>query len=167
MASELIVQTIQGPSSGANANKVIIPSGHTLAAAGHVVQVVSAKHSSQSQTTGTSYIGFPLSASITPTSASSKILVILSFTGAISTDNHLIVRVLRDSTTAVGENLSAFFAQTAGVSGGALNIHELDTPNTTSTLTYEAQFRSRDAGENVLVQYSNQPSTLTLMEIAQ
>lgn len=30
MASELIVQTIQGPSSGANANKVLIPSGHTL-----------------------------------------------------------------------------------------------------------------------------------------
>lgn len=141
--------------------------GSRVMAAGHVVQVVSAKHSSQSQTTGTSYIGFPLSASITPTSASSKILVILSFTGAISTDNHLWVRILRGGSTAIGENQSAFFAQTAGVSGGALNIHELDTPNTTSTLTYEAQFRSRDAGENVLVQYQNQPSTLTLMEIAQ
>ena len=34
MASELIVQTIQGPSSGANANKVLIPSGHTLDVSG-------------------------------------------------------------------------------------------------------------------------------------
>lgn len=30
MASEIIVQTIKGPTSGANANKVIIPSGQTL-----------------------------------------------------------------------------------------------------------------------------------------
>jgi len=30
MASELIVQTLKGPTSGANANKVIIPSGQTL-----------------------------------------------------------------------------------------------------------------------------------------
>ena len=30
MASELIVQTLKGPTSGANAGKVIVPSGHTL-----------------------------------------------------------------------------------------------------------------------------------------
>jgi len=30
MASELIVQTLKGPTSGANANKVIVPSGHTI-----------------------------------------------------------------------------------------------------------------------------------------
>ena len=30
MASEIIVQTLKGPSSGANANKVIVPSGQTL-----------------------------------------------------------------------------------------------------------------------------------------
>ena len=46
MASEIIVQTIKGPTSGANANKVIIPSGQTLdasngfiAPSGHTVQV--------------------------------------------------------------------------------------------------------------------------------
>ena len=30
MASELIVQNLRGPSSGANANKIIVPSGQTL-----------------------------------------------------------------------------------------------------------------------------------------
>lgn len=46
MASELIVQTLRGPASGANANKIIVPSGQTLDAsagfvppAGAVVQV--------------------------------------------------------------------------------------------------------------------------------
>lgn len=45
MASELIVQNLKGPASGSNANKVIIPSGHTLDASegftpptGHVVK---------------------------------------------------------------------------------------------------------------------------------
>ena len=30
MASELIVQNLKGPASGSNANKIIVPSGHTL-----------------------------------------------------------------------------------------------------------------------------------------
>ena len=39
--STLQVENLIGPTSGSNANKVIIPSGQTLYAAGHVVQVVS------------------------------------------------------------------------------------------------------------------------------
>jgi len=49
MASEITVQTIKGPTSGANANKVIIPSGQTLdasngfvAPSGHVIGVAHA-----------------------------------------------------------------------------------------------------------------------------
>ena len=42
MASEITVQTIKGPTSGANANKVIIPSGQTLSAPGHVIGVAHA-----------------------------------------------------------------------------------------------------------------------------
>jgi len=37
MASELTVQTLRGPTSGANANKVLIPSGHTLDASGGTI----------------------------------------------------------------------------------------------------------------------------------
>jgi len=38
MASELTVQTLRGPTSGANADTVLIPSGQTLHAPGHVIQ---------------------------------------------------------------------------------------------------------------------------------
>ena len=38
MASELTVQTIKGPTSGANANTVLVPSGHNLHVPGHVIQ---------------------------------------------------------------------------------------------------------------------------------
>ena len=40
MASELEVTTIRGLSSGADANKIIVPSGQTLSAPGHVIQIV-------------------------------------------------------------------------------------------------------------------------------
>ena len=40
MAGTLTVQNIEGPSSGANANTIIVPSGQTLTAPGHVIQYV-------------------------------------------------------------------------------------------------------------------------------
>ena len=42
MASELTVQTLRGPTSGANADTVLIPSGQTLHAPGHVIGIAHA-----------------------------------------------------------------------------------------------------------------------------
>jgi hypothetical protein len=44
MASELTVQTLRGPTSGANADTVLIPSGQTLHAPGHVINVTHGQH---------------------------------------------------------------------------------------------------------------------------
>ena len=52
--------------------------GSRVMAAGHVVQVVSAETNSQVQNTTTSYIDTGLTATITPTSASSKIAILLN-----------------------------------------------------------------------------------------
>lgn len=76
MASELIVQTLKGPSSGANANKILIPSGQTLNAAGHVVAVynaVSDTTQSISSTSLTSISG--LSITMTPKDADNLIVM--------------------------------------------------------------------------------------------
>ena len=76
MASEIEVQTLKGPSGGANADTVLIPSGHTLHAPGHVIQVVNVETSSTvTITAGYSTFTNILSGSITPKSANSKILV--------------------------------------------------------------------------------------------
>ena len=79
MASELTVQTIQGPTSGSDANRVIIPSNHELYAAGHVVQVVqSTLGTTASGATGSgtdTYYESGLQATITPKSVDSKVLV--------------------------------------------------------------------------------------------
>ena len=42
MASELTVQTLRGPTSGANADTVLIHSGQTLHAPGHVIGIAHA-----------------------------------------------------------------------------------------------------------------------------
>jgi hypothetical protein len=87
MAGILTVQTIQGPTSGANANKVIIPAGQTLDAsagglvtpAGHVVQVQDAYGSTQvtiaNSGSGRIYSDL-LTISYTPVSSSNKIVLL-------------------------------------------------------------------------------------------
>jgi hypothetical protein len=79
MASELTVQTLKGPTSGSNANKIIVPSTHELYAAGHVVQVVqSTLGATASGATGSgtdTYYDSGLQATITPKSVDSKVLV--------------------------------------------------------------------------------------------
>jgi hypothetical protein len=79
MASELIVQTLKGPTSGANANKVIIPSGQTLdidawsPPAGAVVQIQDGRTISYTSHNTTSYTDTNLSVEITPKFANSKL----------------------------------------------------------------------------------------------
>ena len=73
MASELTVQTLKGPTSGANANKVIIPSGQTLYAPGHVVNVQ--HYTSGTLSTNSTGDTTLITAAYTPTITGSKLYV--------------------------------------------------------------------------------------------
>ena len=188
MASELIVQTIQGPSSGANANKVLIPSGHTLdvsggtlvPSAGAVVQVVHGTQSgTSSSSTSTNWIDTGLSVSITPTSTSSKILVLSSTivaAGKSSTGNPA-----RFDLRLVNYNASeiAFDSRYVGTDyQGSGNISSMSSPHgyfspaSTSPQTYKLQARiaaglSSQASTISLSWYAGGTLTITAMEIAQ
>ena len=72
--STLTVQNIQG--SASSSNTISVASGHVLNAPGHVIQTVYATQASQESTTSTSFVNTSLAATITPTSASNKILVL-------------------------------------------------------------------------------------------
>ena len=82
MAGTLTVQNLQGPSTGANANKIIIPSGQTLdvsggtltPSAGQVIQTVNVSEVSALQTTSTSMQTVTF-ANITPSTTSNAILI--------------------------------------------------------------------------------------------
>ena len=190
MASELIVQTIQGPSSGANANKVLIPSGHTLdvsggtlvPSAGAVVQVLSAtKTDTASFTTGSWIDVNGLSVTITPTSASSKILVSCDLFTGINNVNSMYWRFAKNSAP-IGVGNSGTILSSGGyysdVSNAVFSFSGtsgsfLDSPNTTSSVTYNIQVRTYDNTQTGYLNRRGQDtlvgaiSTLNIMEIAQ
>lgn len=178
MASELTVQTLRGPTSGANADTVLIPSGQTLHAPGHVLQVVH-ETGADSDVTGSSNTWFngPLSVSITPKLNTSKILFIwsqpfrLEGSGSITRGG---IRVVRDGTgiwNTIG--LKEMF-QIRATSGnqelsqvGCGNV--LDSPNTTNQITYYVQgLWYPDTGTtNMRMWRGSRGATATALEIAQ
>ena len=72
MSGTITVQNIQGPTTGSNANKVLIPSGHTLHAPGHVVQVQESTASADFVTTSTSVVQGPITSTFTLKNSSNK-----------------------------------------------------------------------------------------------
>ena len=134
--------------------------------AGNVIQVVQVG-SNGGTTTSTSFVDMGLSASITPTSSSSKILVIVN--GVIRTNGTVRAgfAIVRGSTSIQSATEMALFD---GSQANSYYITVLDSPATTSSTTYKVQFvsnngttiRTDDAG-SVAVGNINY---ITLMEIA-
>jgi len=161
MAGTLTVQNIEGPSSGANANKVIIP--------GHVIQVVHARTNTEVSGDTTTYTDTTLSASITPTSTSSKILIRVN--QHIRWDRYgLSIRVVRDST-AIQEPANKFKLYSADTNDDLrafYMIDIMDEPSSTSAITYKTQYASNvSSGANIILQGNSFYSYITLMEVAQ
>jgi hypothetical protein len=164
--STLFVDTINEKTTG---NGIYIP--------GHVGQVVSVEFETISAFTSTSYSdvsGF--SASITPASSSSKVLVIVSACAAHSASNTLLLRLKRGSTI-IGENPNVGSADSFinfYQGGTAFNTGSrpfLDSPATSSSVTYQIQARV-DAATGYLNRHNSGSSyggscNITLMEIAQ
>ena len=136
--STLFVDTINEKTTN---NGVYIP--------GHVVQAKTATKTDTQSTTSNSFTDITgLSVSITPSSTNSKILVLC--TVCISTTFYWCpVRVLRDSTQinapdAAGNRLLANGCQTTQTSSTymlmTVPVTVLDSPSSTSALTYKAQF---------------------------
>ena len=177
MAGTLVVQNLQGPSSGANANKVLIPSGQTLYAAGHVVQVIHASNGTEVTNATTSFIDTGTQATITPSSTSSKILILLEQHVRHQTnyDQGVGFKIFRGNTAILtsSTNFDEYNydgdTTTAFDSRGRRSLQWFDSPNTTSATTYKVQaalYRG-DYGPVMKFQDSGNYSFMTLMEIAQ
>lgn len=132
---------------------------------GSVVQVVQATYSTTTSTTGTTYVDTGLTASITPASSSNKILVIVHQAECTNTNSNIGIRLqlVRNSTSII------IFATPGGYGAAFLNATistaYLDSPATTSAVTYKTQFRLNDPTGTASVNNDNSTSTITLMEI--
>ena len=143
----------------------------TLQRAGNVLQVVQAETEAAVATTSTSFVTTTLTASITPSSASNKVLVLVSAAGLNGVALSAGIYTLFRGTTA-GTDLGgaanwgfALVYGNASLVGGSVSINYLDSPSTTSSQTYTLAMRS-NGGAAVSMNGNNQKSTITLMEIA-
>jgi hypothetical protein len=137
---------------------------------GSVLQVVQGAYSTQVNNSTTTYADTGLTATITPTSATSKILVSVSqlfYKSAGHTQNGVNTKVFRNSTD-LGQ-----FTYVLGYTNSLLEVYVqatiqyLDSPATTSATTYKTQFANQTNAASVGAQQGNTgSSTITLMEIA-
>jgi hypothetical protein len=162
---------------GANGTVLTAASGEATglqwaaaAAGGKVLQVVQATNSTAAANSTTTYADTNLTASITPSAATSKVLVIVHQNGTtksngnVNNANYLkLVRGVTDLTTfgaSVGFTSTAIYNYV-----GSCSTAYLDSPNTTSATTYKTQFKNDVAAAAVGVQTGSATSTITLMEI--
>ena len=152
-------------SSGQSIPKAALPTGSVL-------QVVSANYSTQVGPVTTTYTDTGISASITPTSSSSKVLVLVSqqisaVGGGLDSGGQL--RIVRDSSQIFGTALTGLYIYNP-TSGSEIKLYlsfnYLDSPATTSSTTYKMQGRDSTYGSSLYFQDNGSTTSITLMEIA-
>ena len=172
--SELSVGTLSG--LAANGYVIDVASGSQLTQPGMILQVVSATYSTATTISSTSYAETGLTASITPTSATSKILVITNQSGGLGDESsvgQLVGRVglVRDATTIYEVSSILRTRASASTEQAAFpgSITYLDSPATTSSVTYKTQAKvSPPAGTTgyAYFQVLDTSSSITLLEVA-
>ena len=170
-------------------NTITVNSGDVLQAPGHIIQTKSVSITDVFSTTSTTYVDITgLSVTITPSSASSKILITGSIAAGSST-YYAYINLLRDSTEigqgAAASNRPRMFLGTPYYGGGndeyslsALSPNFLDSPNTTSAIIYKCQLKVYGGGVTGYINRTHSDrdttgyeprgrSNLTVQEIAQ
>ena len=143
--------------------------------ASKIAQVVSTTKTDAFSTTSASYVDVTgLSVTITPTAASSTILVMTGIAMGASSGGRAAVQVVRGSTNIA---ISTGFTEANQTSSGYdiiyqtqyVSINHLDSPATTSATTYKIQEKAQAGTAYVNAQGGNTTygnvSTLTVMEI--
>ncbi len=160
---------------GDSGDTITIPSGATITnsgtatgfGGGKVLQVVNTTNTTQKTTTSSSFVTTSISVSITPSSASSKILILSSTNVfADTTGESTVVTVYRGAT-----NLGHSVAGMGRFQNGGSNLYTnwsvsvFDSPATTSATTYTIYFRATGGGSIAYVSNETAPTFLTALEI--
>jgi len=137
---------------------------------GHIIQVVQGTFATQTSRTSNTQADTGLSVSITPKATSSKILVMMLHHTKIqrnTTSANATVKILRDSTEI--ESANHFFTDAGGNAASTQNLTAsvLDSPATTSAITYKTTFGVDNASdsETIYIAWQNQTERLIAMEV--
>ena len=139
--------------------------------AGKQIQAVQTLNGTGGSTSSTSFASTGITATITPTAASSKVLVLATVNGAYSSvANYKNTFTVFRGTTA-GTNLATASANNSiaisslDASQNSLGMDILDSPNTTSAQTYTIAAKIESGGTAVNWNYYDVQTSLTLIEI--
>jgi hypothetical protein len=141
--------------------------GGAWAPVGTVLQVVSGTKSGSISTTSGTFVTTNLTVSITPSSSTNKILVFVSapFRKASSSVSGPGIAIFRD-TTNVYIGISNEFYNISTQASAMASLNYLDSPNTTSTITYSLRFNSSDGSNTVTMNQDGEAAMIIAMEVA-
>lgn len=141
---------------------------------GRIVQSVQSTFTSTAATTTSgSFQATGHTATITPTSSNSTILILVSATCATSTGNDSALAIYRGATNLTGSSTSgftSFYTISGGEMGVSCNMSYLDSPATTSPITYQVYYATNSG---TTITYNKpagnlafgQTAVITLLEI--
>ena len=142
---------------------------------GKVLQVVTAETTTGTTSTSTTYSDTTLTGSITPSATSSKVLVLISQQYNFYATNTTfikagikLVRTISATDTDLWETSGFTLNSGSGSAaqwGGVLPITILDSPSTTSSITYKTQQHKETTDTTIITQAESEKSTITLIEI--
>ena len=142
--------------------------GTTKMPAGSVLQVVQGVYSTQTTISTTAYTDSGLSASITPSSTSNKILITWTTHAALTNGSTRGwgCKLLRNSTAVYteGTNYRTYGDSNTGDIRLTVPQSHLDSPSTTSAITYKVQVSAHNTAGTQFNQASSE-TQITLMEI--
>ena len=170
-------------------NRIVPRDGLPSGSSGGIIQIVHTNTSSHTYNNNTSYADITgVTATITPTRSDSKILIQCSL--AVSkTDNHSFLgRVVRNGSAISGsggvaesghssqEDGTWWLVRTTAHSANPLMVNYLDSPSSTSAVTYKAQGKTSNSGQYYAINrtvnsvdniYASPGfSSMTLMEVS-
>ena len=149
-----------------------ITSATTSAAAftGRILQMVQATYSTQTDNTTTTFADSGLTATITPSASSSKVIVCVSQAGCLAAGtagNGVAIRLVRDGGTVALMASRLAYDNGTVTNSGHFAVTYLDNPATTSAVVYKTTFAAAINTDTARVQDSSNVSIMLLLEISQ
>ena len=151
-----------------NNNTISAVTGLPAGVGGKVLQVIQGATTTETVNTSATFADTSLTANITPSATSSKILVLVEHPRNFKSGNTQIGYKLFRGSTEIYSLRYLFDTNDTARQVIPLSFNLLDAPSSTSELTYKTQFNNENATGSIVIQKDGGTgkSTITLIEVS-
>ena len=135
------------------------------AGGGKILQVIEDIADGEFETSSSSFVATNLSVNITPSATSSKILIMAACNGDSKGNRYIHATLHRDSTelSAGNEGMQIVYTQDGERTYYGIPLLKLDSPNTTSQVTYSVKVRTNTG--TIRIGQNNMRNSIVVMEV--